>query len=162
MDSKYMFDSFWVENYRRLKAITEDPSTRPAMIIGNIFVDAVKDMHVQFDVLDTMVWPTMPLLMLPCSYFPGQPGFELEGTLAFEIVSMWLHVKNELVILKSLLVILKFFTWTKDQRRIAGIKYRLPSPNKPDYLVLVNSIFGLEIPRDLSPLCALVGPLLAN
>ncbi|RDW58209.1 glycosyltransferase family 1 protein [Coleophoma cylindrospora] len=162
MDSKYLFDSFWPENYRRLKAIMEDPSTRPAMIIGDFFVDAVKDMHVQFDIPITMVWPTMPLLMLPCSYIPGQPGFQLEGTLTSETASIWLRIKNELVILKSLPVILKFLTWTKRQRRMTGVHYRLPSPKKPDYLILVNSFFGLEIPRDLPPLCAPVGPILAD
>jgi hypothetical protein len=34
-------------------------------------------------------------------------------------------------------------------------------PPKPDYLVFVNSFFGLEIPRDLPPTCAPVGPLLS-
>ncbi|GIJ99824.1 hypothetical protein Aspvir_003832 [Aspergillus viridinutans] len=47
-------------------------------------------------------------------------------------------------------------------RKRAGLNYLLPTPAKPDYLVLVNSFFGLEVPKDLPPLVAAVGPILSD
>lgn len=78
MDSKYLFDSFWPQTYRRLKEIME--SIQPSMIVADFFAEAVKDIHVEYHVPITVVWPTMPWLMVSCSYIPGQPGFQLEGT----------------------------------------------------------------------------------
>lgn len=42
-----------------------------------------------------------------------------------------------------------------------GVYRPVHLPMKPDYLIFVNSFFGLEIPRDLPPTCAPVGPLLS-
>lgn len=103
----------------------------------------------------------MPFLMLPCSYIPGKPGFQLEGTLTSETASIWLRIKNELVVLTGLGAILKWMNWTKQMRRDNDVHYPTHCPQKPDYLVLVNSFFGLEVPRDQPPTCALVGPLLS-
>ncbi|KZZ90042.1 UDP-glucoronosyl and UDP-glucosyl transferase [Ascosphaera apis ARSEF 7405] len=46
-------------------------------------------------------------------------------------------------------------------RKENGVHYPFHAPKKPDFLVFVNSFFGLEIPRDLPPTCAVVGPLLS-
>lgn len=75
---------------------------------------------------------------------------------------MWLRIKDELVVVSGLPAILKWVRWTKQMRRRTGVNYPVHRPQKPDYLVLVNSFFGLEIPRDLPPLCAAVGPLLGD
>ncbi|BDD60983.1 hypothetical protein MAP00_006069 [Monascus purpureus] len=162
MGSKYLFDSFWPQTYRRLKEIMDNPSTRPSMMVADVFADAVKDIHVEYDFPIAMVGPTFPYLMMPCSYIPGEPGFQLEGTLTSEHASMWLRIKNELVIVSGLPAILKWILWTKRMRRRDGV-YRPPHlPKKPDYLVFVNTFFGMEIPRDVPPLCAVVGPLLGD
>ncbi|KAF4626025.1 hypothetical protein G7Y89_g12137 [Cudoniella acicularis] len=97
MDSKYMFDSFWTETYHSLSSICQDPKTKLDMIIADFFVDAAKDMHIQYQIPLAVVWPQMPYLMA-----------------------------------------------------------------KPDYLVLVNSFWGLETPKDLPPLVAAVGPILVD
>ncbi|PYI13728.1 putative UDP-glucoronosyl and UDP-glucosyl transferase [Aspergillus violaceofuscus CBS 115571] len=162
MPSKYMFDSFWPVTYDHLKSIVDDSARRPDFIIADFFVDAVKDMHFQYQVPVAIVHPQMPALMLPCSYIPGQPGFQLDGTLTSEHASIWLRLKNELVVVKGVREIIRFFRWTKQMRRAHGVHYSIPHPRKPDYLVFINSFFGLEVPRDLPPLAAVVGPILSD
>ncbi|SCN83745.1 related to UDP-glucuronosyltransferase 2C1 microsomal [Fusarium fujikuroi] len=162
MPSKYLWDSFWPQTYRGLKAIMDDPKTRPSMMIADFFVDAVKDIHVEYNLPITQVWPQMPFLMMPCSYIPGQPGFQLEGTLTSEHASLWHRIKNELVIFFDLPVIVKWMKWTKKMRLENGVKYPPHKIQKPDYLIFVNSFLGLEIPRDLPPTCAPVGPLISD
>jgi hypothetical protein len=88
MPSKYLFDSFWPQTYHGLKGLMDDPATRPSMMVADFFVDAVKDVHVEYRFPIAVVWPNMPFLMMPCSYIPGQPGFQLEGTLTSETASM--------------------------------------------------------------------------
>lgn len=60
-----------------------------------------------------VVGPTMPYLMMPCSYIPSQLGFQVEGMLTLKTTSMWLCIKNELVMLTGLEAILKGMNWTK-------------------------------------------------
>ena len=45
-------------------------------------------------------------------------------------------------------------------RRDAGVKTK--PQTGPDYLLFVNSFFGLEIPKDLPPLIQAVGPILSD
>ena len=47
-------------------------------------------------------------------------------------------------------------------RREAGVKSMPRIQEKPDYLLFVNSFFGLEPPKDLPPLIQAVGPILSN
>ncbi|KAF4227142.1 hypothetical protein CNMCM6805_003395 [Aspergillus fumigatiaffinis] len=162
MDSKYLFDSLWTQTYRRLKEIMADPATRPDMMVADFFVDAVKDIHFEYKLPIAVVWPQMPYMMVPCSYIPGQPGFQLDMTLTSENASMWSRINNELVVVRALPEALKLMKWTRAMRKRAGLNYLLPTPTKPDYLVLVNSFFGLEVPKDLPPLVAAVGPILAD
>ncbi|KAH8699302.1 putative UDP-glucoronosyl and UDP-glucosyl transferase [Talaromyces proteolyticus] len=162
MPSKYMFDSFWPVAYHGLKKIMDDPADRPDFIFGDFFVDAIKDMHIQYKTPIAMMFPQMPALMFPCSYIPGESGFQLPGTTTSENASMWLRIKNELVVVMGLPTILPFFRWTKNMRRQHGVKYSFPSHSKPDYLVFINSFFGLEPPRDLPPMAAAIGPILSD
>ncbi|GFG13109.1 UDP-glucuronosyltransferase 3A2 [Aspergillus udagawae] len=162
MDSKYLFDSLWTQTYHRLKEIMADPATRPDMMVADFFVDAVKDIHFEYKLPIAVVWPQMPYLMVPCSYIPGQPGFQLDMTLTSEDASMWSRINNELVVVRALPEALNLRKWTKAMRKRAGLNYLLPTPAKPDYLLLVNSFFGLEVPKDLPPLVAAVGPILAD
>ena len=161
MESKYQFDSFWPQSYHGLRRIMDDASTRPDMLVADFFVDAVRDVRVEYGVPIAVVWPGMPFGMLPCSYIPGQPGFQIPGTLTSEDASMGLRVRNELVVACGLGSIVKWMRWTRRMRRANGVFYPPRRMRKPDYLVLVNSFFGLEVARDLPPTCALVGPLLS-
>ncbi|OKL64033.1 hypothetical protein UA08_00103 [Talaromyces atroroseus] len=162
MGSKYLFDSFWPQTYHGLKAIMQDPTRRPDMIIADFFVDAVKDIMVEYKIPIAIVGPQMPILQMPCSYIPGQPGFQLQGTLTSETASLWLRLKNELTVIKALFQIIKWVRWTTAMRKREGVNYPPHSIKKPNYLVFVNSFFGLEIPRDLPPTAAVVGPLISD
>ncbi|KAM0545405.1 hypothetical protein ACHAPJ_011310 [Fusarium lateritium] len=162
MESKYLFDSYWTQTYHHLKKIVDDPTTTPDMLIADFFVDAVKDILYQYQIPMAMMYPQMPALMCPCSYIPGQPGFQIEGTLTSEHTSMWLRFRNELVIFKAVPSIIRWVKWTKKMRKDAGVNYKLPTPEKPSYLVLINSFFGLEAPKDIPPLVQVVGPVLAD
>ncbi|KAJ5108382.1 hypothetical protein N7456_005057 [Penicillium angulare] len=159
--SKAMWDSAWPQTYRSLKEIMDSPVTRPDMIIADFFMEAALDMHVEYNLPITMVAPNWPPLQLPCPYIPGEPGFQLPGTMTSENSSLWLRIKNETMVWRNLPAVVRFFIVTQKMRRENGVFYSLRKPKKPDYLLFVNSFVGLEIPRDLPPTCAPVGPLLS-
>ncbi|TQV96692.1 hypothetical protein V2A60_002924 [Cordyceps javanica] len=161
MDSKYLWDSFWPQTYHGLKKLMDSPATRPAMMIADFFVEAANDIHFEYNLPIAVVSPNMPSFQLPCSYIPGKPGFQLPGTMTSEDTSMWLRIMNEIFFLPDLPVIIQAGKAGKKLRRDNGVFYPPHKPQKPDYLIFVNSFFGLEIPRDLPPTCAPVGPLLS-
>ncbi|CAI7575831.1 unnamed protein product [Penicillium viridicatum] len=161
MGSKYLFDSFWPQAYHGLKRIMDDPATRPDMIIADFFVEATHDIHVEYKFPVAIVAPTMPFFQLPCSYIPGQPGFQLPGTMTSEDTPIWLRIMNEIFLVPDIPTIIRAGKWIKKMRSDNGVFYPPPKPSKPDYLFFVNSFFGLEIPRDLPPTAAPVGPLLS-
>ncbi|KAE8380489.1 UDP-glucoronosyl and UDP-glucosyl transferase [Aspergillus bertholletiae] len=162
MDSKYLFDSFWTQTYERLKRIIDDPATRPDLLLVDFFVDAAKDMLYQYNLPIAIMYPQMPALICPCPYIPGQPGFQIDGTLTSENASIWSRIRNEMVMVHALPAALRWIKWTKKMRQAAGVHYKLPTPIKPNHLVLINSFFGLEVPKDLPPLVSAVGPILAD
>lgn len=100
--------------------------------------------------------------MYPCSYIPGQPGFQIKGILTSENALMWLRFRNQLVIFKALPSIIKGVKWTKQITQDARVNYPLPAPSKPNYLVLINSFFGLEVSKDIPPLVQAIRPILAD
>lgn len=159
--SKAMWDAFWPQTYHGLKRIMDDPETRPSAIIADFFVEAANDIHVEYNLPIAVVSPTWPLLQLPCSYIPGHPMLRLPGTMTSENASLLLRIRNELVILPDLLEIRKLLGAYQKMRDAHGVHYAPHRPKKPDYLIFVNSFNGLEIPRDLPPTCAPIGPLLS-
>ncbi|RKU48802.1 hypothetical protein DL546_006141 [Coniochaeta pulveracea] len=164
MQSKYLWDSGWPDVYTRLKALCSDKTTRPDYIVADFFVDAAAlDMQVEFRVPCAVMYPQMPFLMAPSPYIPGQPGFQVEMTaLTSEHASLWARFRNEMVLLWALPHIIPWMRWRTAMRRKLGVKHKVPAGPKPSYLVLVNSFFGLEIPKDLPPLIAAVGPVLSD
>ncbi|KAF7553630.1 hypothetical protein G7Z17_g3506 [Cylindrodendrum hubeiense] len=163
MQSKYLFDSFWPDAYRKLHELCADAATRPHFIVADFFAEhAARDMLHQFGVQLACVWPQMPYGMAPSSYHPGHPGFQLDMTLTSEHASLASRFRNELVLVRALPQLLPYIGWLKRMRRATGVNYSLPVQAKPDYLVLVNSFFGLEAPKDLPPLIAAVGPILGD
>ncbi|KAH6691616.1 hypothetical protein F5X68DRAFT_202228 [Plectosphaerella plurivora] len=162
MESKYLFDSNWPQTYHGLKKLIEDSDTRPDFLLVDFFVDAAKDMLHQYHIPIAVVYPQMPAFICPCPYIPGQPGFQLDGTLTSENASMLSRICNELIVVKAAPAILRWVRWTKAMRRKAGVDYMIPILKKPNHLVLINSFFGLEVPKDLPPLVAAVGPILAD
>jgi hypothetical protein len=163
MKSKYLWDSYWTDTYLHLKQIMSEPVTRPDFIIADFFADAaVKDMMVEFKVPIAIVWPQMPFLMAPVSYISGQPGFQIDMSLTSEHASIVSRMRNEMILFWAIPALLRWMKWTKDMRAKVGVVYRSPSDPKPDYLVIVNSFFGLEVPKDLPPSIVPCGPILAD
>lgn len=133
------------------------------MIIGDYFVEALKDIRAEHNDLPVaVVWPQIPYFMGAYPWIPREPDFQVKETPISKSVSMWAHMKNQLVVFKTIPVILKHISRTKTTRRKAEINPMVRRYKKPDYLVLVNSFFGLEPPRDLPPLVSAVGPILAD
>jgi len=163
MKSKYLWDSYWTDTYLHLKQIVSDPVTRPDFIVADFFADAaVKDMMVEFGVPIAIVWPQMPFLMAPVSYIPGQPGFQVDMSLTSEHASIISRIRNEMVLFWALPSLLRWMNWTKAMRKKIGVMHKSPSDPKHDYLVLVNSLFGLEAPKDLPPSIVPCGPILSD
>ncbi|KAF5537430.1 UDP-glucuronosyltransferase 2C1 microsomal [Fusarium mexicanum] len=163
MRSKYFFDNFWTDTYKSLRSLCENDSTRPDFIVADFFADsAARDMLKQFNIQLASVWPQMPYAMAPVSYHPGQPGFQADGALTSEHASLSSRFWNEFVVLAALPTIIPWLIWTKRMRVDAGVNYSHSLLSKPDYLVLVNSFWGLEAPKELPPLMAPVGPILSD
>ncbi|OQE13133.1 hypothetical protein PENFLA_c053G00970 [Penicillium flavigenum] len=78
-----------------------------------------------------------------------------------EDTPMWLRIVNEIFFLPDLPSIVRAGKWSKKMRSDNGVFHPPHKPSKPDYLIFVNSFFGLEIPRDLPPTAAPVGSLLS-
>jgi hypothetical protein len=119
-------------------------------------------MMVEFGVPIAIVRPQMPFLMAPVSYIPGQPGFQIDMSLTSEYASVASRIRNEMVLFWALPALLKWMKWTQDMRTRAGVMHKSPSDPKPDYLVLVNSFFGLEAPKDFPPSIVPCEPILAD
>jgi hypothetical protein len=147
MESKYLWDSFWPQTYHGLRSIMNDGATRPNFLIADFFVDAVKDINAEYEVPIAQVWPQMPFLMMPCSYIPGQPGFQLEGTLTSERASMWFRIKNELVIYSALPVILKWMRDGKELRpmHLQTADMRMPKWKARNWDLWAVSLIGLGV-----------------
>ncbi|KAF2135567.1 glycosyltransferase family 1 protein [Aplosporella prunicola CBS 121167] len=153
-------EGFWAADYAHL---THEviPACRPDIIVADFFVDAARDVQIQLGIPIAVVWPQMPYGMLNVSYIPGMPGFQLDA-LTSEHASLWTRLRAELRPLGALPAIFRFLRFTKKMRDGAGVHYMLPVLNKPNYLILVNSFWGLETPKDLPPLVAAVGPILSE
>lgn len=156
---KFTVDSFWTSDFTFLKDIV--PRCEPDVIVADFFVDAVRDIQHQTGIPVAMVWPQMPYGMAGASYIPGMPGFQIDA-LSGERASLWTRLRAELRPLRALPAVLPYLGFIRRMRRAAGVHYSLPVLNKPGYLALVNSFWGLETPKDLPPLIAAVGPILAD
>lgn len=100
--------------------------------------------------------------MLPSPYIPGLPGMQLKH-LTSEHASLWERMMEEYSALRLTLSMVPYIVQRRRHRAAAGL--RRPTgrpPAKPDYLVLVNSFFGLEVAKDLPPLVRAIGPVLSD
>lgn len=161
LETKKFLDASWPSVYRGLKSLMTNPSTRPDFILSDYLVDAVRDMQVEFNVPIAMHWPQMPTMMLPASYIPGYAGLQVE-VLTSEHATMRQRIRNELVPVRSLPTLIRYYIFLRNMRRASGVDSMLARPTKPDHLVLVNSCYGVETPKDLPPLVQAIGPVLAD
>lgn len=153
--------SSWPQTYTGLKQLAADPDTRPDYILADYLVEAARDVSLEEGIPLAMHWPQMPTAMLSAPYIPGAPGLQIE-VLTSEFATIWQRLKNEVAMYTSLPHYLRYLGWSRKMRASRGVSRRLPTPNKPDYLCLVNSFFGLEAAKDLPPNVAAIGPILAD
>ncbi|CAH0055046.1 unnamed protein product [Clonostachys solani] len=166
-ESKYLWDSFFPVTYKGVRKVCLNPETRPSFIIADFFAElAAKDMMAELGIPIAIMWPQMPFLLAPASYIPGQPGFQAIISTTSEHASLMSRLRNELVMVCAIPSFLVWLRWLTALRKKAGVRYpnptRLTAGSRPVCLVLVNSFFGLETPKDLPPLMASVGPILAD
>ncbi|KFA51073.1 hypothetical protein S40293_08241 [Stachybotrys chartarum IBT 40293] len=163
MQLRRLYDAAWTETYRRLREICDDPTTRPDFIVADFFAEAAaRDMLHDFNIQIAVVWPQMPYFMAQASYVPGQPGFQVDVTLTSENASLLSRIRNELVVLRGVPGLVSWALWTRRLRADSGVYHFQEPQASPNYLVLVNSFFGLEVPKQLPPLLAAVGPILSD
>jgi len=160
-ETKKFLESSWSSVYPALSAIINNPISRPHMILSDYLVDAVRDMQIEHNIPVAMHWSQMPTNMLPASYIPGMPGLQRE-VLTSEHATLWQRIKAELLVLTMLPAFLQYRQWTRNMRARIGVHRLLPAPMKPDHLLLVNSFFGVEVPKDLPPNVVAVGPILSD
>ncbi|KAF2177010.1 glycosyltransferase family 1 protein [Zopfia rhizophila CBS 207.26] len=153
--------SSWPAVYSSLSSIAGNKQIRPDLILADYCVDAVRDVQIRFGIPIVMHWSQMPTNMLHASYIPGIPGLQFE-ILTGEHASLWQRLLNDLLPLRLLGSAIRHERWQQKMRSAAGVSWRLPRVNKPDYLLLVNSFFGLEAAKDLPPLVVPVGPILSD
>lgn len=156
----FTIQAFWASDYKHLLRIVG--TLEPDMIVADAFVDfAVRDIQIQTGVPVATVWPQMPYGMLSASYIPGLPGMQVDA-LTSEHASLWTRIRAALRPIRAAVPAVRYFQFLARMRRENGIRYALPMRNKPDNLVLVNSFWGLETPKDLPPLVAAIGPILSD
>ncbi|KAH8908529.1 UDP-glucosyl transferase family protein [Coniochaeta sp. PMI_546] len=157
---KLTVDAFWTSDFAYLKDIVA--ASRPDMIVADFFVDAVRDIQRLTGIPVAMVWPQMPYGLAKVPYIPGVPGFQIDA-LSSEHASLATRIRAELRPLRALPAMIHYLRFVHGMRRAAGVAHSLPHAQRtPDHLALVNSFWGLETPKDLPPLIAAVGPILAD
>jgi UDP:flavonoid glycosyltransferase YjiC (YdhE family) len=157
---KHRVDAFWTSDFAFLNDIVA--TVKPDVIVADFFVNAARDIQYQTGIPVAMVWPQMPYGHGKVPYIPGVPGLQIDA-LSSEHASLTTRLRAELRPLRALPAIVNYLRFVRGMRRAAGVSYSLPSLSRtPDHLALVNSFWGLETPKDLPPLIAAVGPILAD
>ncbi|EEP81157.1 predicted protein [Uncinocarpus reesii 1704] len=160
-DAKMFLESSWPSVYSSLSVLMQDRDARPDFILADYLVDAVIDMHAEYRVPIAMHWPQMPTGMLPASYVPGIPGLQVD-VLSSENATLWQRLQNELVKIHILPWVIKYYWWRRKMRARAGVTRSLPSGPKPSHLVLVNTFFAVDTPKDLPSNVAPIGPIMQD
>ena len=156
---KKFFDSFWPETFQGLKRIID--TNRPDFIFADYQVEAAKDIAFERCIPLASMWPQMPWLLVPQKWIPGEPGTQLR-CLTSEHASIFDRLYDQTYLLRYSPHLLDLLWWTRKMRHKAGVKSVPTLKKKPDYLLFVNSFFGLEPPKDLPPLIQAVGPILSD
>ncbi|KAI0097181.1 glycosyltransferase family 1 protein [Nemania sp. FL0031] len=156
---KKFYDSFWTETYQRLKELVDvDP---PDFIFSDFQVEAPKDIAYEYSIPMAEMWPQMPWLMAPQPWIPGLVGAQAR-CLTNEDGTMYDRLFEQSHMLRDAPNLIDYYLWVRKMRRSSGI-LTLPSMKpKPGHVVLINSFFDSEIPKDLPPLMMVAGPVLSD
>ncbi|KAK8069863.1 hypothetical protein PG994_006479 [Apiospora phragmitis] len=160
-ESRKTLESTWPQVYRGLSELVQDAESRPHLILSDYLVDASRDISFEHSIPLAMHWPQMPTAMLNAPYIPGTPGLQV-GVLSSEYATLWQRFRSAFSIYFALPAFVRYSIWRENMRKKAGVSRSLPTLSKPDYLCLVNSMFGMEIPKDLPPNVAAVGPIISQ
>ncbi|KAK8045423.1 UDP-glucoronosyl and UDP-glucosyl transferase [Apiospora rasikravindrae] len=160
-ESRKTLESTWPQVYQGLSELVQDAQSRPRLILSDFLVDASRDVSFEHSIPLAMHWPQMPTAMLNAPYIPGTPGLQV-GILSSEYATIWQRFRNAFSIYPALPAYFRYFWWRENMRRKAGVSRVLPRLLKPDFLCLVNTMFGMEVPRDLPPHVAAVGPIISH
>jgi UDP-glucoronosyl/UDP-glucosyl transferase len=159
IECKKFYDSWWPEVYRGLQDVVT--LSRPDFIFSDYQVEAARDIAQEHCIPLATMWPQMPWLMVPHKWIPGEPGTQVR-CLTSEHASLWDRLYDQTYLVRYVPQLLHLYRWTRQMRRENGVQ-RMPSLKpKPDYLLLVNSFWGLEPAKDVPPLIQPVGPILSN
>jgi UDP:flavonoid glycosyltransferase YjiC (YdhE family) len=153
------FDSFWEATFNNLNKIICS-SERPDFVFADLLDSSCVDMMNKWHIPLAVHYPQMPWMFVPQKYIPGFPGFQRKY-LTSEHASLWDRIMEDLFAISLLFSMRHYGKWRAQMRKAAGAP---PSAllRKPNYLVLVNSCFGLEVPKDLPPLMKAIGPVLSD
>ncbi|KAG7131476.1 UDP-glucuronosyltransferase 2B13 like protein [Verticillium longisporum] len=119
-------------------------------------VDVASDFRLPLAVM----WPQMPWLVMPQKYIPGQSGMQ-QRCLTSEKASLTDRLFEMTFLLRSAPYFLRWLFFVRSMRKKEGVPPR-QKQTKPDHLVLTNSYYGIEVPRDTPPLVHAVGPILSE
>ncbi|KAF2229266.1 glycosyltransferase family 1 protein [Viridothelium virens] len=155
---KRFHDSLWPETYHKLKHLVQ--VVKPDLIFADYQVEATRDVTHEACISLVVMWCQMPWLLMPQKYIPGQPGMQ-QRCLTSENASIYDRLFDATNLLRAAPYFLQYLSWMRKMRREAGL-VNPPQGSKPDHLLLVNSFWGIEPPKDLPPLAHPVGPLLSD
>lgn len=149
----------WIETHKNLRALIS--KERPDFIFGDLLdQQACVDMRNEFNIPMAIHFGQMPFHLAPAKYIPGLPGFQ-QRYLTSEHASIWGRISEDFFALGLVFSLRHHFRWRKQMRDQAGAA-PLAFSRKPDSLILVNTFFGFEPPKELPPLLVPVGPILSD
>lgn len=157
-NAMFQLDKIWAETYKNLdQLIARD---RPDFIFTDAMDIAGNDMAAKWKIPVASNHAQLPKHVAPAKHTPGIPGLQ-QKYISSEHATLRERIYEELWSLK--------FMWSLKDLIIANGKMRKShgvAPNKPqkhaDHLMLVNSCFGIELPKDLPPLVVPCGPILSD
>lgn len=157
---KIFLGGFWRETYPNLKRLVSQ--IHYDFMISDHLCDATKDISIEDNIPLALVWPQAPFMLAPHPWIPGDPYLQVR-CLTSEHASMYDRVFEMTGLVRAFPWFLYAVIVTTVMRWKGGVKRMERNlQRKPDYLVLINSFFGLEIPKDLPPLISCVGPILPD
>jgi hypothetical protein len=159
VEALMFFNSWWPETYQNLKTLCT--RERPDFIFGDILADACVDIMEELHLPIATMYPQMPIFMAPQKYIPGLPGLQHKH-ITSEHATVWERLYEEYFRFQFVFAAKDMILHKRKMRAELGVRGGGRPPQKPNYLLFVNSFFGVEVAKDLPPLMRPIGPVLAE